>query len=296
MKVRSVTTIGVVLLVVLAGCSSLPLVGDENNANATDDASKKIEYPPGYNASGISDPKKAAEQHLTALSKKDSYTYEIGVNSGERITANVTQKTDVKNQRALATMNASTNYGSFILDMYLANDKSYQQISMFGMSRYNVSNQTFDSFVQNSTGTESVMNLLKNTSFGDAERVTRDGEQFFRYTATGNGSMNESAILGTSDALGQSGERTIEDLNATLLVDEDGIIRSLEYQINYTSSKRGKQSMTLTMQTKNIDSTTIKEPSWLDTAKQQANNSSGLGLGGNTSFPSTGITTIEVGV
>jgi uncharacterized protein YceK len=70
--------------------------------------SGKIEYPPGYAASGITNPERAIEQHISALRSHDSFTYTVKrpTNSPKTRIA-LTSQVDLVNKRKYSVLDGT---------------------------------------------------------------------------------------------------------------------------------------------------------------------------------------------
>jgi hypothetical protein len=331
--VRRLLIVLVVISVVLAGCGGLSSSGNESPSDgtatpqstatgteagtetgaktgtdtetATETDSGKIEYPPGYAKSGITNPAKAIEQHVSALRSHNSFTYTLKrpttrPNAGITLTA----KIDTAEKRLYMTFNGSLG-GKQILhaERYQVGNTRYwlSSTSFTDRRSFNVTKQPFTNPFASTSAQEVPLSVwVGNVSFGEAKQVTRDGETLLRYESTKLRNVN--AFLSTAV---KGEDVTVKEFNATLLVDTEGIIRSFEYSITYTvsiptrmnrssgamqmnrsmnGSSNAKQmngSSTTTqvtttgmIQISNIDSTTVEKPKWLKEAKKRTNRSS----------------------
>lgn len=102
--------------------------------------------------------------------------------------------------------------------------------------------------------------------------VTYDGTDVVEYTASGEAAFDPSfreEAQPSGGLFGPSANITEYDaIEATLLLDEDGVIRQLRYEASGTQAGDAI-SVVLTVTFEDIGSTTVSEPSWLDEARQQ---------------------------
>lgn len=329
---RRLMTVLVVLSVVLAGCGGLFSSGNESPSDRTSTPqptttgkttetvtetgtgtdtttptqadTERIDYPPGYSASGITNPEKAIKQHVSALRTHDSYTYTLKLptnNLNARI--DLTTKVNTTNKRLYKVVNGSlSGKRLFHTERYQVKNTSYKLSSRPTTDRpsFKLTIEPFSTPFTNSIPRDlPLWGLLRNISFGDAKQVTRGGETFLRYESTKL--RNANAFLSST----VEGEVvTVNEFNATLLVDEEGIVRSFNYAVTYTvsvptqlnqSSGTGQMngstngasstrqvSWTVMIRISNIDSTTVEKPQWLNEAKQRTSRPPILSQNGNT--------------
>jgi hypothetical protein len=289
MNSRSVPVIVIVLMVGLTGCAGIAPFGESTSTpeSTTSQPEKKtttadaISYPPGYAKSGITNPEKAAEQANAAPLEHDSFTLSMTASVPVRntnLTINVSGKIDVSDKRVYIVANGSA-FGSDIIknETYYADGTVYKQNQLaFSRTTYSISQGSFQSYTGvNPSGKVSINGAdseiatqFKTANFSGAKQVTRNGETLFRYEAS---SVNNSDPFLFNDSLTNP---SVDEFNATLLVDQEGIIKSFGYSITYTPAGGTQRTLTVRYQTTDIGSTTIEKPDWLDEAKAQTSNSS----------------------
>lgn len=125
-------------------------------------------------------------------------------------------------------------------------------------SSYTVRNESF-SRLREIMSDSDLKKRITNASFEGAGTVTRDGETLYRYNATTNEDAEGFLAKGVSTD-------KVESFNATLLVDQDGIIQSLTSMITYIIGGETRKGTT-TYRIADIDSTTVEEPDWIEKAK-----------------------------
>lgn len=332
---RRLLTVLVVISIVLAGCGGLTSSGNESPSDgtsspqstatgseteaetdtttATETDSAKIEYPPGYSASGITNPQKAIEQHVSALRTHDSFTYTLKRPTSapnEKIV--ITAEIDTANKRLYTSFNASIKGKPLLhVEGYQVRNTRYWRTSssLLDKRSFNATKQPFTTpFTNTSAQDVPLSEWVGNVSFGETKQVTRDGETLLQYEST----KLHNAKPFISDLVSDKNVK-VKEFNATLLVDEEGIIRSFKYSITYnfsTSTPLKESSGTMQMnrssngsfggmqmnrpssttqvtstgmiRISNIDSTTVEEPKWLREAKKRTNTSSTRTQTGNT--------------
>lgn len=253
MDSRSHSVLIIVLVVGLAGCSGLsPFSSD-------------VSYPPGYNELGITNPQKALEQHASARFDHDSFTEKLHFsNPTSNTSIDVTAQITSADKRARIIYNASGSRGFIRSKVYLNNNVSYRMVeTSFGGEKYNTTDQPFSTIKGNVTGVSLVQRWVKNSSFGGVEPVTRDGETLLRYNSTNVTDIDPFLPMGVFGGV------IDKNFSATLLVDQDGVIRSFTYSLTYTTDGE-TQRLTARYRVTDLDSTFIKKPGWIEKAKSQA--------------------------
>ncbi|WP_132058169.1 DUF7537 family lipoprotein [Halorussus amylolyticus] len=251
MQRNALLLLAVSALVVLAGCTgALPGGTDEPT---TDD----MEYPDGVSETGT---------NLTALTQAhadalDESSFTLGVDS--------TQNTSMGNQSVAMTaavsddreqMRANVSAAGQQSEMYLTENTQYTRISAGGQTQYDASERTSDGaqFVpQSYSGATYVDQFGGETAANFTPTDVReiDGTTLIVLEADGS---NVSAPEGASFA----------DYNATMLVDEQGVIHSFE--VSLESEQNGASAnVSFAMNVSDVNETTVEEPSWLDEAKNQ---------------------------
>lgn len=241
----------VVLLIVvvgLAGCSG----------QTTSDSA--VSYPNGYNESGITDPELAADQHTTALSEHDNYTETMNLTSPkfEGYVA-TTIRMDSAERRSAAEMEINKSGEPFRdTKMYHNGTKRHTntQIDVYN-DTYTMGNESLSAFRESLMNASEIDRWLTNISFEEAGTVTHNGDTLYRYNATD---------VDDPEAFFYSSEFSmidaVESVDSTLLVDEEGIIRSFNVTVTYSSDGETQAGM-MSYRITDIDSTTVEEPDWL---------------------------------
>ena len=248
-----------------------------NNTSASTNGS--MEYPPGFSASRVTDPSLAADRHAAALAAQNSYSLTLNAtNPSGDIEGSVTgvQRASISSQQVYAAFNLSTQSGRLVTENYFNGSTAYRRTNTTlvaeGGPQYNVSQQPF-SVSYNTTATSFQRNL-GNASYEAAQPVERNGETLLRYEAT---ELTDAAAFLNMPLSGITAEN-VSEFNATVLVGQDGVIRSLSYSATYTT-EGVTTSKTLDLRITDLNATMVNEPEWLAEAKQ------------NTSLQSTVTTT-----
>jgi hypothetical protein len=239
-------------------------------------------FPPGYAASGITNPERAVAQSSAALHTHDSFTLAASIPT-TRPSATISIETQVNRtgKREYQTVNATLSGRQVLAQESYQNGTTRYTVSfpvMFNNStrQYNVTTQPFASNATNTTD-GLLSGWLSNATFGRAERVTRNGTTLLRYEATGV--RNAGPFLST---YASAYNASVSEFDATLLVDREGIIRSFNYSVTYTTSRGQQYTTTGMVRISDIGTTTVEEPAWLDEAKAQTSLSGAAGAGNTT--------------
>lgn len=219
-----------------------------------------INYPPGYSASGIADPRRASIKHLQALVNRSSYTF----------TENRTKATSsiLTWESRTLKVNTTTNLAYKIEDfpenkdsIYTYHTKKIEYVrSLFGFEiSYSARPSPFSMFYNKSLPT--VYRYLANGNFGEAKLVKRNGETLIRYRAT--------KITGHPRVFYVSPDKMddVTDFSMTVLVDQSGIVKSLSYTTTIKKEDGTLQKMYYRFHITGLNSTSIRKPSWLNEAK-----------------------------
>ncbi len=257
MDMRQLSVLCLVIVLGLAGCSGLSPFGSD------------VSYPDGYNESGITDAETAANQHSEALSEHDNYTLEMNVTGTEGTgETGFTFRVDEANEQATMNLSVEGEEESMSIERYQDENTTYEKTEMptFG-TVYDTTEEPAESFQGNLTNHTDMEPLFANGSFEEAGTVTRDDETLLRYNATDI--EDPDAFINTSEISNDS----IESFNSTVLVNEEGIVRSFEFDMTYTADGETEEA-SLMIRVTDIDSTTVKEPDWLEEAEAAAQNDS----------------------
>ncbi|UPM41780.1 DUF7537 family lipoprotein [Halocatena salina] len=263
MKTRQWSMVCLVVIVGLAGCSGL--FPSDGKQSGTTTEPHDLSYPDGYGGSGITDPEKAIDQHESVLSKADSHTLTVNV-TGEVSIFNTSMDFQLEQntaaEREAFSESFSVEESTFIRESrYSSSNNTYEMNKTEDEPvRYETYQESFDSqavFVQGF-----ISEWLSNATFGEASRVTHDGKQVFRYEVTGVDSA-EPFVLDFD------GDPRLKSFNGTAFVTENGVVRSFSYTMGYTIADGTNKTLSAKYHITDVDSTTVEEPTWVTTAKEQ---------------------------
>jgi len=100
-----------------------------------------------------------------------------------------------------------------------------------------------------------------NWTYAGTETV--DGDSVSRFEATGSDVTGFAADDAVSTNVSANG--TADSASATVLVDEDGVVRSFQYRV--TTERDGQPvTVALSLSVSQVDDTTVAEPDWLSNA------------------------------
>lgn len=261
MRTRRLTAVCLVIVIGLAGCSGLAPFGESENATETHD----ITYPDGYDESGITDPETAIDQHESALNDADSFT--LGQNISTEISLfNFTMDFEAKQnsideQRVYSAEGDMEGKTIMKESEYNSDDTTYEMKRMEDEPvEYEAYPDSFGS--ETSINQDFISTWLTNATFGEATRDTHDGEQVFRYEAT-DAEGAEPFVMDLEE------NPALNVFNGTLLVAEDGVVQSFSYTMNYTTTNGTEKTIAGDYQVTDLNSTTVEEPDWVETAREQ---------------------------
>ncbi|UPM41779.1 DUF7537 family lipoprotein [Halocatena salina] len=261
METRRLSVLSLIFIVGLAGCSGMAPFGESENVTDTHDLS----YPDGYNESGITDPETAVNQHKSVLRDSESLTLKL----------NATAQFSVLNGslRFHAEQNTTSERGMLSMAGMVENNTFMEESEYNSNGTTYVMNKTEEEPVQYEAYQESfgsqptfdegyVSEWLTNATVGEPTQITHNGEQVFRYEVT-DAAAAEPFGLDIDDNI------TLNDLNGTMLVDENGIVRSFSYTMNYTTADGTDKMLSADYRISDLNATTVEEPDWVETAKEQ---------------------------
>ncbi|WP_415379347.1 hypothetical protein [Halosimplex sp. TS25] len=262
MRASPLSAIAVAALLVFAGCSGLPGTGENE---PTPDASPS-DFP---NASAID--QSVFDRHATAMGNT-SFTLTTVKNRTDRSPPfreeNFTHMNDTG--RILAEPGAS-QYLGHTSGYFSGNGSTYSNGSVaYVLSRENDWTEVRDlthRSIFNESGEHYLWRGLFNNDSGTQHdhaaidaTFEREGVETFRgvpvmrYEATGVDALSDSW------AGGENASSWYEEFSATLLLDEDGVIRHYEYEFVWTEyhTRRIAESYTLS----DVGSTDVEKPDW----------------------------------
>ncbi|AUG46867.1 hypothetical protein BVU17_04785 [Haloarcula taiwanensis] len=268
-----------VLLIASAGCSGL--LGTESGTAGTDteitSTSADVNGPApgssGFDAAAI---ERGHFERLSNSSFTTSLSFQLStVRDGENrsVFINRTVAIDRANDRSLAQGELVQAGGdTLVTTTYTADGTTTQRRVLTrgeeAMTEIRAASPPYDGSVQ-PVNESSVIDRSLLQSLGSdinwtyAGTETVDGDRVSRFEATGGnvtGFAADDAVSATVSANG-----TTDSASATVLVDEDGVIRSFQYRV--TTERDGQPvTVTLSLSVSQVDDTTVAEPDWLSNA------------------------------
>lgn len=241
-------------LVALAGCSgALSGAGGEQTLD-------DVSYPDGVSENGTN-VSALADAHSTAL-ENESFTLDVqtGVNSSS-MNQSVSIDAQVGPNRDAISANTSTSGQQ--MSLYLTDEKRYERAQVEGETQYRVTNRTPNAMqlVQSSFEGQSYLDQFAGMgNFTPTEVRDVNGTTLIVLEADGSDATAEQA--------GETEQPNLTDYDATILVDERGVVHSMT--VEATSRQDGQAFDTeFSMELSDVGETTVAEPSWLDDAENQ---------------------------
>jgi hypothetical protein len=248
MRRKALQLLVVVSLVALAGCSGALSGGD--GAQSLDD----VTYPAGVSENGTN-LTALADAHENQL-QNQSFTLEVAssVNSSMG-NQSIALDTAVGADREEIRVNGSA-VGQNV-SVYVTGEKRYTRLNLGnGDVRYQVGDRNPESnqiVPESYTGRSYLDRFAGSGNFTPTGVRTLDGETVIVLEADGNNAT-------------QSQQVNVTDYNATMLVDQQGVVRSVSVEVS--AAQQGQQARTeFSMNVTDVGETTVVEPTWLDEAR-----------------------------
>ena len=269
----------VVLLTASAGCAGL--LGSEPGASGPDangtatpgDANGPAPGSSGFDAAAV---ERGHFETLSDSSFATSLSFQLlTVRDGENrsVFINRTVAIDRENERALADGElVQANGDALATTTYTAEGTTAERRVLTRgddtMTDYRSATPPYDGQVQpvneSSVVDRSLLQSLGsdiNWTYTGTETV--DGDSVSRFEATGSNVTGFAADDAVSTNVSANG--TTDSASATVLVDEDGVVRSFQYRV--TAERDGRPvTVTLSLSVSQVDDTTVAEPAWLSEA------------------------------
>lgn len=256
MQRRALQLLAVSCLVALAGCSgALTGVGGDGGPTL-----EETSYPAGVSDNGT---------NLSALSNAHS---EALNESSFTLSLDVSQ-------------NSSTSNRSMAVDAAVGSDRDTVRVNVSGANQSMVTYTTAEKrYLRIATGDRTDYRAAKRTadglkffpsSYSGTAYLDRFGGQIeANFTPTDVREVNGTTLIvlraDGSDVSAPEGTN-ITDYNATLLVDEQGVIHRFEASAQTEQGDNLVRS-SVTMTVSDVNETTVAEPAWLDEARNQTAN------------------------
>lgn len=239
-----------------------------------------VTFPPGYSASGITNPKRAFENHLSEFFSLESFTHSgefFLVKPGIRVS--FISHVNVAEKQAYSVIDKPKVSEYTKVSSYITGNTYYvATFSNKSVVEYRVGHTPFKSVMSSyirSNLYNRILELFKYVEYGDAERITRGGEVLLRYESTKP--LNATKLVPVTalkfPANTTKLNATINAFNATVLVDTDGLIHLATYSVTYTKPGGKRVTTNRTFRVTHINTTTVEKPAWLDEAKAQTDQS-----------------------
>ncbi len=208
------------------------------------------------------------EVHADQLEAADSFTSIITsevTDENGTTTSQVTYSIDQESDQYLLNITADTPQISYERLRYTAGDTTYIRVQSQGGTRYFVDSEPYDESVQpvsvsyaRGTG---ISDHVEYHAFNRSGTTTYRGEEMTRYTASGPNAYRANPPGPVAE---------IDAFEITALVDDDGVVRRLEFTLEATTRQGGTYSQHATVEFVDVDNTGITEPDWTDTAEEEA--------------------------
>ncbi|WP_336329719.1 DUF7537 family lipoprotein [Haloarcula sp. CGMCC 1.2071] len=269
----------VVLLTASAGCSGL--LGTDPGTDGTDtevtatqiDANGPAPGSSGFDAAAI---ERGHFETLSNSSFTTSLSFQLStVRDGENrsVFINRTVAIDRDSDRSLSTGELVQASGDTLATTTYTADGTTAERRVLTrgddtMTDYRSATPPYDGQVQ-PVNESSVIDRSLLQSLGSdinwtyAGTETVDGDSVSRFEATGSDVTGFAADDAVSTNVSANG--TTDSASATVLVDEDGVVRSFQYRV--TTERDGRPvTVTLSLSVSKVDDTTVAEPDWLSNA------------------------------
>ncbi|WP_146417433.1 DUF7537 family lipoprotein [Haloarcula hispanica] len=269
----------VMLLTASAGCSGL--LGTDSGTDGTDaevtatqiDANGPAPGSSGFDAAAV---ERGHFETLSNSSFTTSLSFQLStVRDGENrsVFINRTIAIDRDSDRSLATGELVQASGDTLATTTYTADgtTAERRVLTRGDDRrtdYRSASPPYDGQVQ-PVNESSVIDRSLLQSLGSdinwtyAGTETVDGDSVSRFEATGSDVTGFAADDAVSTNVSANG--TTDSASATVLVDDDGVVRSFQYRV--TTEQAGQPvTVTLSLSVSKVDDTTVAEPDWLSNA------------------------------
>ncbi|EMA07624.1 hypothetical protein SAMN05443574_106182 [Haloarcula vallismortis] len=276
---RHLSLVLVLLLTASAGCTGL--LGSEPGAGGADangtatpaDANGPAPGSSGFDAAAI---ERGHFETLSDSSFTTSLSFQLStVRDGENrsVFINRTVAIDRENGRSLATGELVRASGDTLATTTYTADETTAERRVLTrgddtMTDYRSASPPYDGQVR-PVNESSVIDRSLLQSLGTdinwtyAGTGTVDGDSVSRFEATGGEVTGFAADTAVSTNVSANG--TTESASATVLVDEDGVVRSFQYRV--TTERDGQPvTVTLSLSVSQVGDTTVAEPDWLSNA------------------------------
>jgi len=249
---RGLLAVGVVVLMVVAGCGGLSGDGTPTpTTTATPDDG--MTFPTGFGEDGVTDGAAALNGHTNVLLAQGNFTF-VFVSESETAggTTNTTLVNRVDTERRIALRTVSRP--DAVATQYVAGGTAYTRIEPRDNRavQYRSASERVDP--NGATARALVRALMDGVSWETPEQVTVDGEQAVRYEAASL--TNASAVLDVEAG-------AVDSFEGSLVVATSGVVREVTYAATYTSDGREVTDL-VTVRFEDVGTTDSEEPAWVD--------------------------------
>ncbi len=249
---RHFAVLGVVFLVVLAGCSGLPMSDDGSDAPLNDtegDApTDELTYPAGYDESGVANASEVLAAHDAAIADRPTQAQ-----TTIRLTIPGEDGEETVQQLSMETRTDGTGAEYARIELTESVAETYR--SGDGVVYTRIDDGENVQYEADEIETPDAVSL---GTFGEAlaaadlslDSVSEDDPR--RLTYSGSGVLDEETTFGD-----------VEDVETEVVVDEDGAIHSIT--VSYTVPDGADVEASFEFE---YDDVTVEEPDWLDEAAE----------------------------
>jgi len=280
---KHIATLLLVLTVALAGCSTIPFLDNgqpETPTNNTSSNNSSIEYPYGWNESGLQE---FATQEDSLLLQESSLTItfertiELKTASSNEFNVETktvqTHKVDAVQERWNIT---SEQPNENILQQYYFSDNTEYSRTVLRNESGGIESKSYDSALRSFTKQTAYQIsggevLILGVDFNSPTVTTYNGNEALHYE------VNDLDKVANNSPIYSIGEATnLTSVESDLYVDKQtGNILSIETTAVGTRANDEFRA-TLVFQYSNFSNTTVHEPGWVDTARNETSAGSGF--------------------
>lgn len=230
---KKLAVASLVLFVLLAGCSAIG--GSDYDTDA---------YPDGVNTTSVNATVLTAG-HDTALDS-ENFTLTLSVTQGSadnEQTMRVTQRVAADHDRTLTDL----ELGQGAQTTYMTSDTVYIRTMAGDDESFAVQERNSQTGYVSATGSDLLQQFISQGNYSVEDTTERNGTVYV--TLTADEADDDTAA---------------ENVESTLVVDEHGVVQSLEHHAEHEDNK-----LTITLEFSDVGSTTVTEPDWVEEAESQ---------------------------
>lgn len=241
-----------VVLVALAGCSSLTGDAGEGSVEVTAE---------GYDdESNVTDGDAAATSYREALYEAGSYAgeYEYVVESdgGDEVVLETAYEVDFDEEAGIQSVAYDTGRAETNAETYYDGDTRYLRTAVDGETdSVDSASEPFPR--EDLTPSEAIEPLLTNATDYETSTEERDGTSVVRYETTD--------VEGLDSFLGVDEYDEARSFEATFWVDADGVVREADVELSYLLDGE-EWTVSMAFDLTDIGGTSVERPEWTDEA------------------------------